>query len=312
MLIRRYNHSGGTFMKRCLAVMALSFFITSSAFAKDFKSPHKLVPGQTLSADVLNEIIDALSFSEMLPTRDDFLGSWSCRRTFSRVVEGAEPDWSPYHDQYSPVMEQDLLYTVTGSMVFSVDQDGKYRVTDQHPQILLMEKDNSEYWGITDEIFATKDGLFYFSYKHIDLNITYSDVVYKVDFRGSDRFELTDFKGSSHYEIAYGNNPKGKIVCDKTNIPSAIPEDSEISLSGSSATITWSDRSEDETGFVIVRRDSLNGQWEEIATVSAVAGTGTTISYTDPNLTTGTYWYRVKSVNIHGKSLGSNVVKIEI
>jgi len=103
-----------------------------------------------------------------------------------------------------------------------------------------------------------------------------------------------------------------QAICDNLYVPPEIPEETTASISGKSVTLTWADKSEDETGFIVVRRDSLDGQWQEIANVDAVAGVGTIVSYTNTGLSSGTFWYRAKSVNAHGKSFGSNVVKVDI
>ena len=72
-------------------------------------------------------------------------------------------------------------------------------------------------------------------------------------------------------------------------------------------TLSWTDNSDDETGFKVMRRDSLEGEYSEKTTTGA-----DTTSYDDTVSGAGKYWYRVKATNDNGDSLGSNVIKVTI
>lgn len=73
-------------------------------------------------------------------------------------------------------------------------------------------------------------------------------------------------------------------------------------LSSTEITVSWTDDSDNETGFKIERSPN-NSVWTQIATVSA----NTTI-YTDTGLTPETnYYYRVRAYNAAGNSSYSNV-----
>jgi hypothetical protein len=97
------------------------------------------------------------------------------------------------------------------------------------------------------------------------------------------------------------------LLCDRQNTLPAEPLNLAASNANKNINLTWTDNSSDETGFKIVRRDTLDGNWVEIG--STVANTN---SFSDTVASAGTYWYRVKSYNNNGSSLGSNVVKIII
>ncbi len=281
-------------MRRCIFFLIIfSIFITAGiALAKDFKSPHKLEAGQTLSADVLNEIVESLSVSHKIPARNDFLGTWSCDKAF------------PYDEASYPgyilTVEQEVIYTLTGTLDFSTDGNGKYFLTEDPLGFLAIRVYDGK---VDNEPYGTKEGVLFFQEYHQmegfpGANSWFSGTV---TFRGENQFVLTQ-----------SVNPSVSAICNKNNIPPEIPDEATTSISGNSITLTWTDRSEDETGFVIIRRDKLDGQWAEIATVDPATGTGTILTYTDTGLSSGTYWYRVKSVNAHGKSLGSNVSKVDI
>jgi FtsP/CotA-like multicopper oxidase with cupredoxin domain len=71
----------------------------------------------------------------------------------------------------------------------------------------------------------------------------------------------------------------------------------------STADLSWTDNSEDETSFVIQQsEESDTGPWTTLATVPAEAGTGNTVQYTDPNANSlaGTRYYRVFAANTTG------------
>ena len=284
-----------------LSIVLLVCFIADTASAKDFKSPHKLEAGQTLSADVLNEIIESLSYSEKIPTRDDFLGTWSCRRSRSFHPDNVPSVPAPY----IATLEQGMIHVITGSLEFSIDGNGNYFVTDQYPPILFYRSHGT----MVNQPYAALDGYLHLTYLMPDVDFPdrpATNALEKtwVSFRGDNQFELSSF-----HTIQGGSG----IIYNKTNIPPEIPENTTVSLSGSNnITLSCRDRSDGETGFVIVRRDKIDGQWQVIDTVAPAAGIGTTVSYTDTGLSSGTYWYRIKAFNAHGKSLGSNVVKVEI
>lgn len=70
--------------------------------------------------------------------------------------------------------------------------------------------------------------------------------------------------------------------------------------------LSWTDNAANETGFRVERKKGASGTYEEIATVSAVGGTGGAGLYSDT--TTGsdtTYYYRVRAYNSYGDSPAS-------
>ena len=72
-------------------------------------------------------------------------------------------------------------------------------------------------------------------------------------------------------------------------------------------TITKSDNSTAETGFKVLRKDSLTGSYSTVTTTSADATT-----YSDTVTAAGNFWYRVSAINSNGDSVGSKVVKVDV
>ncbi len=81
--------------------------------------------------------------------------------------------------------------------------------------------------------------------------------------------------------------------------PSAL---SVASPTTSSLTLTWTDNSTDETGFVIERASGSSGPWTQIATTGAHTATGL-MNYVNSGLQSNTaYYYRVCAANSYGHS----------
>jgi hypothetical protein len=111
---------------------------------------------------------------------------------------------------------------------------------------------------------------------------------------------LIECNGSGVADMSY-------VVLDKQNLPPTAPSSLSASASGLDVALTWVDNSSDETGFRVLRRDSVPGSYAPIAVVAAG---GTTFTDTVP--TPGTYWYRVQAFNANGDSVGSNVALITV
>ena len=85
-------------------------------------------------------------------------------------------------------------------------------------------------------------------------------------------------------------------VITYTSIPSAPFNPHTTVSSSTNVTLAWTDLSSDETGFVIDRgTDGVN--FSSLATTTA-----NVTSYFDGGLTTGTYYYRLRSYNVAGYS----------
>ena len=84
------------------------------------------------------------------------------------------------------------------------------------------------------------------------------------------------------------------------NTPPAPPEPPRPTLtimSTNAIRINWNDNAPAETGWQIERSINNNAAYRLVATLPAVAGTGSNISYIDSNLFANVvYWYRVRAV----------------
>ncbi len=272
--------------------------------AADFKTPHRFKPGDVISADVLNEIFDYIESSKKTMTPSDLVGAWQCTkyRPYDGLSEGIPPD---YH------MSNGNLFISMNNLMLNISE----------------ESDGSIKWSSPSRnAFAGIYKIYNASYT--PANGRYADecagngIIDSIegDFAVSSNNCLADLSGFgpptwtyqldvtriSDTRIKLGNL-SFTLLCDLQNIVPAEPLDLRADHTDNNVTLSWTDGSGDEDGFKIVRKDSLDGNWTEIASTAANVG-----SYTDNVASKGIYWYRVKSYNNNGSSLGSNVVKIII
>ncbi len=128
---------------------------------------------------------------------------------------------------------------------------------------------------------------------------TYRDTGLSSD--GTYTYRVRAYNGAGN--SAYSN----EISARTGNIPSAPTSLSASVTSSSRIELSWTDRSNNETGFKIERKTG-SGSYSEIATV----GSNTT-TYRDAGLSSGvTYTYRVRAYNGTGNSPYSNEVRVQI
>ena len=69
-------------MKKLLIsfVLATIIMIPTEIVAADFETPHEFSAGDTISADMMNEIFDYIKKSKIPLNYDDLVGIWSCEK----------------------------------------------------------------------------------------------------------------------------------------------------------------------------------------------------------------------------------------
>ncbi|NCC51206.1 MAG: fibronectin type III domain-containing protein [Spartobacteria bacterium] len=101
--------------------------------------------------------------------------------------------------------------------------------------------------------------------------------------------------------------PAYMIVLDKAAIPPEKPHLTSAVATEGSVTLTWEDRSDNESGFVVWRRDKLSGIYSNVQDVAVNATSCTNSVYGS-----GFYWYRIAATNSAGISRGSNVKRVVV
>ncbi|MEQ8201423.1 MAG: stalk domain-containing protein [Syntrophomonadaceae bacterium] len=102
--------------------------------------------------------------------------------------------------------------------------------------------------------------------------------------------------------LGVGPQPVTAVENNEGGSSPAAPSNLTLTSDGADITLTWTDNSDDDLGFLLERR-SEGGVWAEIA-----APTPNLNSCPDILPTNGTYYYRVRAFNNYGTSDYTNVV----
>jgi len=272
---------------RVLCIVSVLLLATSVVFAKDFETPHELQSGDVISADVLNETFAKLGNARKSVTTSDLVGTWTCY-SYGDAQQSGDPAVQSHW-----VLSGDggLYLQYSATITFGDDGDETYslKTLDADPFVLTSALPVDEPYEVIANMFCRKLG-------------ANSAMTYQVERISETRlvFRLLKVTASAAYHAL-------TVILDKQDFPSAIPTKLRAITSGLTVTLSWTDSSDDETGFRILRRDTLTGTYSEIATADADATT-----YTDTLTIAAKYWYRVKATNANGDSLGSNVVKVTV
>jgi hypothetical protein len=154
------------------------------------------------------------------------------------------------------------------------------------------------------------------SYNGTTLTVTITDPTLQVSATHAYTIDIPTIVGSSSAFVGFTASSLGKTSAIQdiqswtfTPVASAGPAaPSDLTATATTSTevsLSWTDTSSDETGFLIERK-AAGGAFMQIATV----GAGVT-SYSDDGLSTGTtYVYRVRAINSAGNSAYSNRAQV--
>jgi len=110
-------------------------------------------------------------------------------------------------------------------------------------------------------------------------------------------------------------NPDGQL--GNSIVPVELVSFSAI-VSNNSVELTWNTATElNNSGFVIERRKTIDERSEEWEAIGFVNGNGTTsqshsYSFSDFDISTGKYWYRLKQIDFNGTFTYSNEVEVDL
>jgi len=270
-------------------IMVFSFFICPISFAEDYETPHEFKPGDVISADMMNEVLDYIRNSQKTVSQADLVGNWTCSSYADGAHEGqADSRWTLVNGIY--------LALENVSITFQDDGDGTYSLSTSAPspfqEIGCPNAVQADYEVIADTFISLMP------HRQVPELLT-AVYFHSINMISNNRFKLTTeyCPGGCAY----------MILCDKQNLPPDKPTNLSATTSGLTVSLSWTDNSSNETGFKIVRKDTLEGIYSQIGTASANA-----TSYSDTVSAAGKYWYRVKATNANGDSVGSNVVKVTV
>ena len=103
-------------------------------------------------------------------------------------------------------------------------------------------------------------------------------------------------RGSSNFNV---------LILDKINLPPSAPRNLSIALNSGTASLSWAAGDSAQTGYTIKRKSSSSAEFSDLATSSSE-------SYEDSSVEkNNSYWYRMFATNSNGSSVGSNVIQID-
>ena len=255
----------------------------------DFDTPHSFSAGDTISADMMNEIFDYIKNANKMISASELIGTWSCLL----YTQGAGCGLT------STVGTDSVYKYKSTTLEMNDDDDGTYSYTSTVPNVFNCADETDNGTGLGNWVVKN--------------NILFHDV-YKWGIKGDPSVEaqlgFTKLKKVSNTKLLmeYDSNPVfGE--CDKCCQPPIAPTLDNVTSSGKTVSLAWPDNSTDETGFQVWRKDSLMGTHINIYTTSP-----DTTSYSDDNVTkaAGPYWYRVSATNSYGDSTKSKEITVDV
>lgn len=263
-------------IKTTMFFTILFLFIMQFAIARPFQLP-RFNPKDAISSKVFNEIMQRLEKTQQTADDDFLSGTWSCTAIASALAESdAGSHWSFSSNQ--------LYLTTSDTITF------QNTIISSNTNLFNVRDTNA-----LSSTYELKDGLLMFKY---NLGLGGSgDVtsIMEIQKLGGDKIRLINIDGSAQF---------AHLICNKQNLPPLPPSKLTSELSSNQVTLSWTDNSDDETEFKIYRKNGVTENFTEVTTT-------TSNSYSE-SLSTGTYWYRVVSVNSNGESYSSNVVKVDV
>ena len=270
-------------------LLATLIMIPTEIFAADYETPHEFSAGDTLSADMLNELFNNIKLSKTAILSSDLVGTWSCKVSI-RYSSSHATGWTADSDS--------LYQKLTSTITFIADGDGTYSYESTAPNPFFAYDDRA----ISGHKYAVLSNSFYFTFPRKDQNGTIASDDKAI-------YYLSKTSKNSYLFIRGGATDisPDSLICDKQNLPPSMPSTFTASVSGKTVSLAWTDSSTDETGFKVLRKDSLTGSYSTVTTTSADA-----TSYSDTVTAAGSYWYRVSATNSNGDSVGSKMVKVDV
>ena len=274
-------------------LLATLVMMPTSLFGAEFDTPHTFSAGDTISADMMNEIFDYIKNTNKMISASELIGTWSCL-LYTRSSECRTAGWDNATDGVIlPYVHN------TDNITLIDDGDGTYSYTTPVPNI----------FSCSDTVHA---GFGDWIVKNNALWIVFSSGGNAGEPTDANDVKVVKLKKVSNSKLLMEYNSASIPVlaeCDKCCQPPIAPTLDNVTSSGKTVTLTWTDNSNDETGFNVWRRDSTEGSWDNVTT-SAKSADAT--SATDTVTEAKKYSYRVSANNIYGESTRSKVIQVDV
>ena len=292
-------------MKKSILIVLASIFLSYPMYliGGDYDTPHTFSAGDTISADMMNEIFDYIKNANKMISASDLIGSWSCliytttgECTTANTQLAEDKKWDNGTGDPLYVYNTNTLEMIADNVSGGTTPDGTYSYTTPLPN--MFNCGDAQHGGLGKWIV-----------KNNVLFMTFSSGGNEGNPAVEAQTMVVKLKKVTNTKILMEYKPTKPIFaeCDKQNIPPNNPRNFTASASGMTVSLAWTDNSTNETSFNVLRRDTLEGNWDNVTNTAADA-----TSYSDTVTAAGTYKYRVSASNIYGDSTGSKVVEVVV
>ena len=285
------NFSKRGVMKKNILIVLASIFLSypMNLMGADFETPHEFKAGDTISAEMMNELFDYIKLKNKKITYDELIFTWNCEITTRNPVNTS--GWTADTDS--------LYYVKTGSITFIDDGDGTYSFTTSPYNIIKSNDPNSTGFGK-------------WNMKNNVLYLEYSAGGSSGDGKVWSKMQKISSSKILFNHLLHGTNNAMFYECDKLNLapnpPSSLTYALPADNTSSSITLTWTDNNSVVTGYKVNRKTVVTDNFTTVSTITD----NTTRTYADDNVTeSGKYWYRVLAYNSNGDGTPSKVIKAE-
>ncbi len=270
-------------MKKSILIILAFIFLSypMNLLGLDSETPHVLKPGDTISADMFNEIFDYINNVNKMITASELIGTWSCE-FYTQAGTGCGLVTSG--GTLSTLGTDSLYYSNSTTIVMDRHDNGTYLYTSTIPNLFFCGDSADNGTGLGNWVVKN--------------NVLFYDV-YKWGIKGDPSVEAqlgyAKLKKVSDSKLLM-EMPQSKTVfaeCDKQNLPPKKPTSLTSEILSSSITLTWTDsQTRAVTGYKVLRRTVVTDNFTTVSTISD----NTTRTYPDDNVSAdGTYWYRVRA-----------------
>ena len=308
-------------MKKLLLItMILSFKLISAPY----ETAQRFQAGDTISADVLNDILDRIELALKPIEASDLVGNW----TATQFVCGGSQD--PQVDAATLSPPSGLLNCNDGS---GIEFQKQFLNAANFNNLAITRTDSVYISSVSGQLvnisFAT-NSMFYLDGQANTFSSINEPKTHKCAMLGDGAMlgcgldpTITDPSNPSRQFSAFFHAQRlsstriklfwgadraaasfNVIILDKVDQAPKSPKNLTLSVGSNSASLSWTAGDSTDTGYNIQRKASSGGTFTSI-------GTSTAESYEDTTIALGnTYWYRVFATNANGSSVGSNVLQI--
>jgi hypothetical protein len=277
-----FNRRG--IMKKSILIVLASILLSCpmSLMGADSETPFEFKAGDTISADMMNEIFDYINNAKKMISASELIGTWSCQLY---TAPTGECPWT---------VSTELLHEHSSSTLVMIDDgDGTYSYTTHTSNMFTCETVS----GFGEWI--VKNNVLFMVVNADQVAGDPSDV---------NAVKLVNLKKVSNTKLLLEYNPAlpRYAECDKQNLPPNPPSSLTSDNSSSSITLTWTDsQTEAVTGYKVIRKTVLTDNFTTVSTITD----NTTRTYADTDVSTGgTYWYRVRAYNSNGDGTPSMLI----